>query len=651
GCLLQRVLMMLFCLSMPLLWFLTHLNFYVIPVLGILFFISFRESDSTTGHAFALLGAGVVISVSSIVDPGLVLLSIWMTVVVVLSENDRKIENRGILVSGGYVVLLIAGLLVSYLHMRGQFPSTTVYSFPDWNAWAGAFISRKNGIISVAPWILLAISGWIMSLNFRNKTQLAIWLGWPLVLSGLIISTWMRTGETLDMSSWLVSLVCLIPFTGSLWPSLSRTFLAGIMRVLVLLSLSISMMFWVIQVMREAHGYTLNSLLEIITAQSGVELKKLIPMIAHAFPVISVTGFLWMGMIVISILIILISARSKKTQTHNYNVDLIVITVVILLAGFGIRSSRTWYRVPMETEKILHSGESWIVELQVSRPITAIELETRLSRSAHMKQGVKVAEIISEKKNMPVMIGELRAGIDTAEWAYDRPDVLKIIRHDRPEISKTWTVTELNGTSYKGHAFRSSKIYSPPLETKRLTIRNILDNEDTAILTVSQLRLFMGPAGEIFSEPYQLDIGETLDLSSANPEKTIKIEGYGRYQGIVVDSFLENSASVTQGKIVAQILIKSRNGVATLWLMRAGIDTAEWSIERPDMVGHVAHTAADCAVSDRRFQGESMFLANTYRGKWDWEPAFDVTEVVLKYLLDEEKYPNCRWITKGILLY
>src|SRR5207253_1535973 len=49
----------------------------------------------------------------------------------------------------------------------------------------------------------------------------------------------------------------------------------------------------------------------------------------------------------------------------------------------------------------------------------------------------------------------LRAGVDTAEWAYDRPDIRARIRHKRPDVATSYAVNDAQG-NYEGHTYVTS---------------------------------------------------------------------------------------------------------------------------------------------------------------------------------------------------
>lgn len=85
---------------------------------------------------------------------------------------------------------------------------------------------------------------------------------------------------------------------------------------------------------------------------------------------------------------------------------------------------------------------------------TRLIVTSSLAQSENLIDGDRVAQIIlttHEGKSKSVL---LRAGMDTAEWAYDREDVRAIIKHSEPPIASTYPARSAFPTvSHLGHSF------------------------------------------------------------------------------------------------------------------------------------------------------------------------------------------------------
>ncbi|MBI5300842.1 MAG: YfhO family protein [Chloroflexi bacterium] len=86
-------------------------------------------------------------------------------------------------------------------------------------------------------------------------------------------------------------------------------------------------------------------------------------------------------------------------------------------------------------------------------PTTKIKLMSSIAQSVDYPTGTPVARVqVMCQDGMRTFT--LRAGDHTAEWAYDRTDVLKVIKHARPAIATTYPARSAFPTeSHDGHTF------------------------------------------------------------------------------------------------------------------------------------------------------------------------------------------------------
>src|SRR5581483_10831930 len=86
----------------------------------------------------------------------------------------------------------------------------------------------------------------------------------------------------------------------------------------------------------------------------------------------------------------------------------------------------------------------------------SIEIESSLAQSADLSNGTVVADVVLNDESGKEYRVPLRAGLDTAEWAYDRSDVQKVIKHARPEIASSFPArSAFPVEEHTGHTFRS----------------------------------------------------------------------------------------------------------------------------------------------------------------------------------------------------
>jgi Bacterial membrane protein YfhO len=69
-----------------------------------------------------------------------------------------------------------------------------------------------------------------------------------------------------------------------------------------------------------------------------------------------------------------------------------------------------------------------------SAEVDTLSLVTVTANSTPLPQGAKVADLIIHTADGRRIEREIKAGVDTAEWAYERPDVKSVIRHSLPRV-------------------------------------------------------------------------------------------------------------------------------------------------------------------------------------------------------------------------
>lgn len=87
--------------------------------------------------------------------------------------------------------------------------------------------------------------------------------------------------------------------------------------------------------------------------------------------------------------------------------------------------------------------------------IDQIALLTNLSWAEDVSDKATVGRLRLKAKDGRVFEFPLAAGLDTADWAFDRPDIRARIRHKRPAVATSYDVSD-NQYKYKGHTYVSS---------------------------------------------------------------------------------------------------------------------------------------------------------------------------------------------------
>ncbi|HZT60817.1 MAG TPA: YfhO family protein [Pyrinomonadaceae bacterium] len=81
-----------------------------------------------------------------------------------------------------------------------------------------------------------------------------------------------------------------------------------------------------------------------------------------------------------------------------------------------------------------------------------VSLLTNLSWSDAVPDGTEVARVRVRSRDGRTFEFPLRAGVDTSEWAYDRPDIRAHVRHSRANVGTSYAVADAQA-QYAGHTY------------------------------------------------------------------------------------------------------------------------------------------------------------------------------------------------------
>ncbi len=154
-----------------------------------------------------------------------------------------------------------------------------------------------------------------------------------------------------------------------------------------------------------------------------------------------------------------------------------------------------------------------------------------------------------------------------------------------------------NLASFSGH--RNANGYDPMVPRARLlalggmrsdgTVPGALLETDPGRLELLGVRWVQVPTSAL-TVPADADgLGEALDVVLEPPRPHLFALPITRASEVRLVSFLAGAALVANGEIVAECVARLASG-HEIWLpIRAGIDTAEWAWDRPDLRGRVRH--------------------------------------------------------------
>ncbi len=129
-------------------------------------------------------------------------------------------------------------------------------------------------------------------------------------------------------------------------------------------------------------------------------------------------------------------------STHNYGLDLLNVKYLLRERKKSDENRPTvmiaGVRFPADAPERTLNPKGHL-ELEANgEPASELIIISSLANSAGLSDESPVARVRLHTKDGQVIEADLRAGRDTAEWAYDRPDVRAVIRHHRAPIAESF---------------------------------------------------------------------------------------------------------------------------------------------------------------------------------------------------------------------
>lgn len=133
-----------------------------------------------------------------------------------------------------------------------------------------------------------------------------------------------------------------------------------------------------------------------------------------------------------------------------------------------------------------------------------LALVTVLSSSEDLKQGAVVANVRLHINGAPVIERSLRAGVDTAEWAHERPDVRANIQHALAPVFDSLPGDE--GNSFTRHRYLARVPLGARVRIEKVGITNV-----TARAPLSLIKATLHDTASGSSTPLALAVSEWWD--------------------------------------------------------------------------------------------------------------------------------------------
>ena len=139
--------------------------------------------------------------------------------------------------------------------------------------------------------------------------------------------------------------------------------------------------------------------------------------------------------------------------------------------------------------QISHENREKTVIVDNAPACRGIRIESVMGRSVNVKQGEEIAVITVNGRGAQAEFS-LKAGLDTAEFAYNRPDVKKKILHRRAGVSNL-LIEKYEGGVYCSHVFYTEKYFGKVFKPEKIefTYRETSAVEDKPVLLIKKILL------------------------------------------------------------------------------------------------------------------------------------------------------------------
>ncbi len=160
-------------------------------------------------------------------------------------------------------------------------------------------------------------------------------------------------------------------------------------------------------------------------------------------------------------------------------------------------------------------------------PATAVGLISCLANSASLSQGQPVARVTLFGPGGERVETVMVAGRDTADWAWDRPDVRQEVQHGRAEVAESSTVQAGSGESFPGHRYFAKLAFGARLEVQEIQIDYLAP---AGLLEIQKMSLYDEPTQR--STP--IGAWETVLTNTARWQKLKSANGVDIYENLRV---------------------------------------------------------------------------------------------------------------------
>jgi len=246
--------------------------------------------------------------------------------------------------------------------------------------------------------------------------------------------------------------------------------------------------------------------------------------------------------------------------------------------------------------------------------IDHVALLTNLSWSEDVPDNATVGRLRLKAKDGRIFEFMLRAGVDTADWAFDRPDIRRRIRHKRPAVATSYDVRDTR-YRYEGHTYVSS--FTLPEKATIESGEIVLEQQTKGPnLLLSVFRVSLVNASEEKSYPLSRDLIQVENTSAQTEGAQPLEEKNDRWRLLAQARYVniyENARVLPRAWLASEVRVLDEGAI--LQVIRTGIlpDGSKWdplqtALVEAELSNPLATSTQDGHVEITRYEPNQVNL-------------------------------------------
>jgi len=474
-------------------------------------------------------------------------ISLWAWIASILFSAGMSRERRSLGISGASV-LLLAGIVTAFLYQQGNiFSGEFRWQFNLPSLLPGVLLDSRNGLLMTFPFLLFPLMGYIWRIPTLSKRDWISWLGFPIILVPVVLVSLVETGRFPEFCRLIPAILVLLLYTPRYISGRQTTLHVAFLRIVLLFSMTLGLYYFIQFVFSAQFCPGQQGFWDFILARSDLDFSGYFPLFSSLNSSFSPTIIVWSLLLVFVLLVLSLDQKVSKVSKNSYQVDavfLILVAFILFAAVWATSRIRTWYILPLEKPVVLESGE-YTVEVNSDMLASSIKIHSSLAKSSRIIHGEIIGYIHVIGSDGFRTVFPVKAGIDTAEWAYERQDVRQSIRHGKPIIAESWLMRLQNGVEFQANLYESQfNLDSTVLIKKIIFVKQSSEKMKNVAFTVRKILIKTGETPGSLGKPWELKLPENLIIDRTNSRYEMILPENFRYSRLRIVSNLADAAEI-----------------------------------------------------------------------------------------------------------